>query len=132
MLGIEAAEASQGFGKPGEVGVIAAEIRAVADDGVDGAGSLGRRREAIHGAKGGQFVRDRDVEAGQPPGAYVLETVGLVSRGRGQGGVGGLQAQFIKGRLVHDRRQGVAERPADHGVGGAHALSRARSSQNPG
>ena len=39
---------------------------------------------------------------------------------------------FVQGGLVHDGREGVAEGPADDGVGGGHSLIRARSSQKPG
>ena len=66
------------------------------------------------------------------PARTSWKAVAFVSRGRGQGGVGGLEAHFVQGGLVHDGREGVAEGPADDGVGGAHWLMRARSSQNSG
>ena len=60
-VGVEVAEAAQGFGESVGVGVVANEVPGVADDGVDGAGALGGKREAVHGAKGGQFVGDGHV-----------------------------------------------------------------------
>ena len=110
---VEAALGTQGAQEACGVGVIAAESAFPVDNRVDRSNAQRRGVDGIDERKNGLFVRHGDVGPQILRSAQTVDPFGQSRRCRFPGQVGQVEVVVGVGRLVHRRRNAVAERVAD-------------------
>ena len=116
----------------GHVGVVADQALALAGDRVDRAGAVRLLGQPVDHRDDPLLVRDGHVGAEEGVGAQLGNGVGQLDRGAVPGLVGRVDAERIKGRLLHRPGQRMSDGVADQDHALCHARTLSRSSKKPG